>query len=291
MEQISIELLSSSSISASPDGSKRRVLFLGLIMASMVLLGVFFAIDIPAAVQKQLMRVRYIQHFEINDFQYSLFYSVYCIPNIILPLVGGYMVDSIGVRTCIVLFCSISLIGQGIFAIGVGMKSFYLALFGRVVFGLGGENILGKDYSVAESTLLSQWFRGKHLAFALGIDTSFARLGTVTNFLIEPFLYSKTGDLIIGMWFGFGMMSITLICGLILIFLDKSIHTATPTVHDNTINLSDIFSFGTNYWLCNLNCFLISISILAFSYIATSYYETRFNFNDEESGLIIVTTN
>jgi hypothetical protein len=70
------------------------------------------------------------------------------------------MVDSI---------CSISLVCQAVFSLGVAPKGHYLALAGRAVLGLGGKNILGKNQSVAESTLLSHWFKGKYLALALGI--------------------------------------------------------------------------------------------------------------------------
>lgn len=282
-----MELISGSSLSQYSPTPSTRVQTLALIMASMLLLGVFFTVDIPAAVQNQLIHVSSTQHFDINSLEYSLFYSVYSIPNIIVPLVGGYMVDSIGVKTCIVLFCSISLVGQAVFSLGVALKSYYLALAGRAVLGLGGENILGMNQSVAESTLLSQWFKGKYLALALGIDTSFARLGTVANFLVEPVLYSITGDLNMGMVLGVGVMGAILVCGFILLYLDKFIHTHSHT-QSHTIRLKDIFSFSTHYWLCNFNCFLVTVSILAFTYIATEYYETRFQFSDEEAGFIIV---
>ena len=49
-------------------------------------------------------------------------------------------------------------------------------LVGRVVFGLGGESM-----SVAQSAIVSSWFKGKELAFALGVNLSVSRLGSVLN--------------------------------------------------------------------------------------------------------------
>lgn len=59
-------------------------------------------------------------------------------------------------------------------------------LVGRVVFGLGGESM-----SVAQSAIVSVWFKGKELAFALGINLSVSRLGSVLNSNTIPALYDN----------------------------------------------------------------------------------------------------
>ena len=45
-----------------------------------------------------------------------------------------------------------------------------------MLFGFGGESL-----TVAQSTLVAEWFKDKELAFALGINLSIARLGSVVN--------------------------------------------------------------------------------------------------------------
>ena len=84
-------------------------------------------------------------------------------PNIILPLFGGFLIDKIGVRIGIFFFSLILVVGQFIFMIGSVSEAFWLMLFGRVIFGLGGECI-----GVAQNTIVSSWFKEKELAFALG---------------------------------------------------------------------------------------------------------------------------
>lgn len=59
--------------------------------------------------------------------------------------------------------------------------SFDQMLAGRVVFGMGGESM-----QVAQSSIISLWFKGKELAFALGLNLSIGRLGSVINGIIVP---------------------------------------------------------------------------------------------------------
>ena len=123
-----------------------------------------------------------------------MFYSVYSFPNIVLPILGGYLVDMIGVRTGNFFFTLLVLIGQGVFAFGVMIKSYPIALLGRGSFGLGGESL-----NVSQNYSIMGWFTGKELSMSLGVSVSVARLGSVLNDNIEPFIVSSTGSLSLGL--------------------------------------------------------------------------------------------
>lgn len=56
-----------------------------------------------------------------------------------LPLVGGLIVDKLGVRIGTFLFSFILIIGQGVFMAGCTLEWYWLMLVGRFVYGLGGE--------------------------------------------------------------------------------------------------------------------------------------------------------
>lgn len=60
-------------------------------------------------------------------------------------------------------------------------KSLGVMIAGRVVFGLGGESM-----SVAQSAVVSKWFKGKELAMALGFNITISRLGSVINGIVIP---------------------------------------------------------------------------------------------------------
>ena len=50
----------------------------------------------------------------------------------------------------------------------------------RIGFGLGGENL-----TITTRSFIGQWFKGKELAFALGIDISAARIAATVNDSIQ----------------------------------------------------------------------------------------------------------
>jgi len=54
---------------------------------------------------------------EINTVQFSQFYSLFAWPNIILCMVGGFLMDRVlGIRWGSVIFCAIATTGQVIIA-------------------------------------------------------------------------------------------------------------------------------------------------------------------------------
>lgn len=111
---------------------------------------------------------------------------MYSYPNTVLPIFGGIFLDIIGLRLGILVFSGILTLGQGVFMIGGYQKSFGVMIAGRVIFGLGGESL-----SVAQSAIVSKWFKGKELAMALGLNISISRLGSVINGMIVPKIYDS----------------------------------------------------------------------------------------------------
>lgn len=117
------------------------------------------------------------------DFEYvfNLMYSLYSLPNIILPLIGGVLIFKYGYRIMFLVFGFCILIGQLIFAMGCSCKSITIMLIGRAIFGLGGESINTTQFSI-----ILQWFAPNEIAFALGLCLSSARFGNVLNDFISP---------------------------------------------------------------------------------------------------------
>ena len=59
----------------------------------------------------------------------------------VLPLVGGYFLDKLGIRKGLLFFTVLITFGQMIFMIGGYRQNYNLLLVGRVIFGLGGESM------------------------------------------------------------------------------------------------------------------------------------------------------
>ena len=147
----------------------------------------YYAFDIPAALHQQL--AGYMgnagNHFETY---FQLLYTLYSVPNVILPFFGGYFVDKWGVRPCFILFMILVVLGESLFTIGIFEHSWTLMFIGRVCFGIGTESLF-----VAFSIILSQWFKSEELALAFGLNSSIARLGSVANNFGSPRIAAAYG--------------------------------------------------------------------------------------------------
>lgn len=67
-----------------------------------------------------------------------MLYSLYAFPNVIIPLLGGMLIDKIGARIVLVIAAAFCVGGQLIFGFGGLENIFAVMLAGRVVFGIGG---------------------------------------------------------------------------------------------------------------------------------------------------------
>ena len=124
-----------------------------LVLACLMLVGSYYVFDLPASCKTQIES--FMGYSDDYEFYFSLLYTLYAIPNVILPFFGGYFVDKLGVRMCLLIFASLIAVGQVIFSFGLSTKSWACMFIGRFVFGLGGESL-----TVANSALLADWFKG-----------------------------------------------------------------------------------------------------------------------------------
>lgn len=185
-----------------------------LVLACFMLIGSYYCFDIPAACKKQIDD--YMGDPSDYENYFSLFYSLYAIPNTILPFFGGYFVDTLGVRTCLLIFAILIMIGQIVFSLGLSYKLWPIMFIGRFIFGLGGESLC-----VANSAILADWFKGRELAFAFGVSLSIARLGSVVNNIVSPALMISNG-VVFANWFGVLLCAFSVLCVIITIPIDRN---------------------------------------------------------------------
>jgi MFS family permease len=102
----------------------------------MIMLGDSYCFDNPMAMQKSIVDL-----FGIDNFRFNLLYTVYSLPNIILPFFGGVLIDRLGPRKAIVIFTSIVIVGQCVCVVGAYYRTFVTMIAGRVVFGMGSESL------------------------------------------------------------------------------------------------------------------------------------------------------
>ena len=67
----------------------------------------------------------------LSSILFNLLYTVYSIPNVVLPFFGGYFVDKLTARLMNIVFCGSILVGQITLTIGCFLGSFPLMILGR----------------------------------------------------------------------------------------------------------------------------------------------------------------
>jgi MFS family permease len=108
------------------------------------------------------------EHLKISQTQFQLFYSLYSLPNIFTLLIIGYILDKFGMRRGIVILSGCLVLCQLIFAVGGQIKSYALMLVARILFG-----VVSRSLFIPQTALISFWFKGRELSFAMGIGITF----------------------------------------------------------------------------------------------------------------------
>lgn len=239
------------------------------------LFGQYYAFDNPSALNEQLkeeMMERTQITAEGYAYHFNLLYSVYSLPNIVLPLVLGMAVDRCGYR---VLICVLSLlvgIGHIVFSMGVGVASWPAMLMGRVIFGLGGESI-----AVAQACFIFRWFKGKEVACALGLNLSVARAGSVLNDVMSPWIAARWG-LQPAVWTGAILCLGSFVCNVASIAVDKAReHQLGPAAHeeggsDDHVSFSEVFKLPKLFWLLTVLGSIMYCTIMPFNNIASAFF-------------------
>ena len=198
--------------------------------------------------------------------------------------------DKFGARALIYISSFLVTLGQAVFAFGVSINSFPLALLGRGILGCGGENL-----DIAQSVIVIGWFTGKELSMAFGLNSTLSLLGSVLNDNIEPVIVAGT-NLDTGLWIGFLVCVASFIAAIFLNTLDRKRSRLLGIRQDNELPESerfhwkDIKEFSALFWILLANCIAVDTSVYCFGYIASGFYQERFGFDEEQSGSIMSIT-
>mmetsp|Transcript_8996 Transcript_8996/g.10111 ORF Transcript_8996/g.10111 Transcript_8996/m.10111 type:complete len:479 (+) Transcript_8996:49-1485(+) len=272
--------------------------WVGLALGCFVVFGGYFSSDNPQALESELEASPY----DLSRSDFNLLYSSYAAPDIVLTLVGGVIVDALGVRIGLLAFSFLIVVGQGLFALGIGSNAFWLMLTGRAIFGIGSDCL-----SIAQSTIVSKWFKGKELAFALGMNISIGRLGSSLNSFISPKIYTWSGDVWLPCLIGCILCGVSSVGAIFLAYMDREADRREGVLQvqekktdqenvgegeeqeeeESIFSFKAVKSFKLIFWLLLLNCGLIYTGFYAFTNQANLFLQKRFGLSNDEAGGII----
>jgi MFS family permease len=150
-------------MSDSPRGRGISWTILALVSAAMY--GNFYVYDSIGPLADILQQQR-----GYNDTQIGILNAIYNLPNVVLILVGGILVDRFGVARMMLLTTGVCLLGAVLTAYS---PSFAGMAAGRLLFGIGAET-----FNIAGLAAIAQYFSAGNLAFAMGLTLAIGRAGS-----------------------------------------------------------------------------------------------------------------
>lgn len=233
---------------------------------------------------------------------YGVFTSAYGWLNVffIMLILGGIILDKMGVRFTGVM-------ASGIMVIGASVKYWAISstfapdamIFGwkaQVVYASLGFAIFGVGVEVAGITvskIIVKWFKGKEMALAMGMQMAVARLGTMLA-MVAPVPIATYFDDSISAPLAFVL--VLLVAGffafIFYTFLDKKLDASElvngEKVAEDPFKFSDILLIVKNkgFWLIALLCVLFYSSVFPFLKYANDLMVNKYHVKMETAGLI-----
>ena len=219
-------------------------------------------------------------------------------------IVCGILLDIFGVRIVGSIFVGLMIAGAATVygAISSGLPpqtSLIIAYVGCMLFGLGSE-IAG----VAVTRSIAKWFKGRNVAFAMGLQLAIARLGTAAAFIISPMLVAEKAA---GQMYTLAETSRPALLGLGLLLLggilwavfvamdagfDRNAGVSLKrgeVAENDKFKFSDILRLLTNarFILVALLCVFFYCCIISFKKFGTAIVIPRFGMDSESAKWMI----
>jgi MFS family permease len=226
------------------DAPPRRPLLTSMaamfLATSIAMIGNYYIYDSIGPVAELLSR-----QLGFSDTQLGTLNAIYSLPNIVMVLIGGVLVDRYSARSVTLVTTLVCLLGAILTALG---SEFPAMAAGRLLFGLGAETMI-----VAITVALAQWFVGRFFALLFALNLTFARLGSYLADRSPSFasdLYAQGWQPPLWLAAAFGAMALA---GAIVYWLVDRREAARGTLAiappSDRIDWSNLLRFRMEYWL------------------------------------------
>jgi len=143
---------------------RATALLVGVLVA-ISLYGNFYVYDSIGPVADLLQQQR-----GFSDTQVAMLNAIYSLPNVVLILVGGVLVDRFGAARMTLITAAICLAGAALTAFSPGFTGMAA---GRLLYGIGAET-----FNIATLAALAQYFAAGNVGFVMGASLAVGRLGS-----------------------------------------------------------------------------------------------------------------
>jgi MFS family permease len=221
------------------------------------------------------------QQLGFSDGDIGLLNAIYSIPNIFMVLIGGMIIDRIGVKISTLLFAILCLVGA---AVTVSSPVLEVMAAGRLIFGLGAESLI-----VAVTTAIARWFRGKELSFAFGLNLTIARIGSFAALNSPGWGSSLYTDwrlpLLVSVAAGVVCVAGAVIYWGLESTAARRYDLGAGSAQDKIV-LSELLRFGTSYWAIVALCVVFYSAIFPFQTFAVKFFMEAHGTSRETGGFL-----
>lgn len=268
-----------------------------LIFLSFTMFCAYYINDVMAPLMEKLG-----EQFNWSATDFGMFNFSYMWINVFLfmLIIGGIILDKVGVRIIGLISCLAIAIGCGIQYYAVtnpdqftdaqflGMKmQLFVACIGFSIFACGLEMA-----GITVTKAIARWFQGHEMALAMGMQVAIARLGMALAYSTTLPLYNYFNqDISKPILFGLMGLVIGVITFLIFCLMDKKLDASMPAEKSskaNSFKVKDLFSILSNrgFWLLALLCVLFYSAVFPFMKYATSLMINKYGVSENLAGLI-----
>jgi len=246
-----------------------------LIFVSIAMFGNYYVYDALSPLADVLK-----QQLGFSDSNIGLLQAIYSFPNIFTVVIGGLIIDRIGLRKSLMIFGVLCLIGP---AITVMSAHLWLMAAGRLIFGMGAESLI-----VAVTAALARWFKGKELSFAFGINLTIARLGSFAALNSPTWARSAYANwrwpFLIALAFSSLCVFGAIVYWVMEVHAEKNYHLGDAST--DKVVFADLFKFGISYWYIVALCITFYSGIFPFQTFAVKFFIEAHGTSRETGGFL-----
>ena len=247
-----------------------------LIFVSVAMFGNYYVYDSIAPLADTLRT-----QLGFSSSQVGTLNAIYSFPNIVMVLIGGVIADRIGMRSATLAFTAICFAGVILTA---SSGTFVTMALGRLLFGLGAESMI-----VAVTAALGQWYSGKQLGFAFGLNLSIARAGSYAADLSPSWARAAYASgwrepMLIAVGFGFIALAGAAVYWLLERAGEQRYALGHPEAPEKIV-WSDLLRFDRSYWYIVGLCVTFYSVIFPFrSTFAIEYFQNAHGLSLDRAG-------
>ncbi len=272
-----------------------------LALVSFMMLCGYFVTDLMAPL-KPLLEAE----FGWSSSDYGFFTSAYGWFNVFLLMliVGGIILDRMGVRFTGVMSLGIMIVGVAIKYWGIhaheagetvtllrrsiGAQLLWTSI-GFATFAVGIE-IAG----ITVSKIIVKWFKGRELALAMGLNMACSRLGTALALGVTPLLVEYLNSVGATIMVGLALLCVGLIAFVVFVVMDKqrdgalAAELSEESPAEDSFRLRDLLTIVRirAFWYIAILCVLFYSAVFPFLKYAPDLMFNKFGLSEQLSGVI-----